>query len=70
MYSQQNWIFVIRGREVIVRVDADIDGAAVIRRYSVTSGPSQVDLAINVSSRAEAHSKIEELLSLLLGKSW
>jgi len=70
MHSQQDWIFEIRGREVFVRVDVDNDSGGIIRRYSVTAGPSQVGLAIDVSSRADAAAKVEELLTLLLGPSW
>lgn len=70
MQPLQDWLFVIRGREIAARVDVDESGAGFLRGYSVTSGPSQVGIEISVLSKAEAASKIEELLTLLLGPSW
>lgn len=70
MQPLQDWIFVIRGREIVARVDVDKSGAGILRGYSVTLGPSQVGMEIPVLSRAEAASKIEELLTLLMGPNW
>ncbi|OUL17035.1 hypothetical protein B0X78_02405 [bacterium AM6] len=70
MYANQDWVFLIRGREVIARVEVDEVGAAIVRRYSTTSGPGQTGLEIPVKSQSEAARKIEELLNLLMGSNW
>jgi hypothetical protein len=70
MHAQQDWIFIIRGREIIARVEMVEAGGGILRRYSVSAGPSQVGLEISVPSKVEASAKIEELVTLLLGPNW
>lgn len=70
MYAFQDWTFSANGRIITARVEVDDKGGGTITRFDARPGPAQSGLSIKVSSQQEAATKLEQILTDLLGAGW
>lgn len=70
MYAFQDWTFNANGRIITARVEVDGSGGGTITRFETRPGPAQSGLSIKVNSQQEAATKLEQILTDLLGAGW